>query len=80
MASTIYESSRGCIWRRVEGADYASALRFVGLALPILSAHHSIYHLNIGFRHPFRKTQQFIVIAVMSVMRSPFPYTYRGLA
>jgi hypothetical protein len=35
MASTIYESSRGCIWRRVEGADFASASPFVGLVLPI---------------------------------------------
>jgi hypothetical protein len=28
-------------------------------------------------RTPFRKRLQFIVIAVMSVMRGTFPYTYR---
>jgi len=73
LASSIYESNRGCIWRRVEGADFASALPFVGLALPILLAPHSIYHLKIGCRHPFRKPLQFIVIAVM---RGTFPDTY----
>jgi len=56
MASSIYESSRGCIWRKVEGAYFASASPFVGLALPILSAHHSMYHLQKECRHPFRKT------------------------
>jgi hypothetical protein len=60
--------------------SFTPASLFDGLAHPILSAHHSISHLKIGCRHPFRKPQQFIVIAVMSVMRSPFPYTYRGLA
>jgi hypothetical protein len=35
-ASTIYESSRGCIWRRVKGADFASASLFVALVLPML--------------------------------------------
>jgi len=68
LASSIYGSSRGCIWRRVEGVDFASASPFVGLALPILSAHHSIYHLKIGCRHPFREPLQFIVIAVTSVI------------
>ena len=53
MVNCIYESREDCTWRRVEGAYFASALRFVGLALPILSAHHSIYHLKIGCRHPF---------------------------
>jgi hypothetical protein len=78
MASSIYGSSRGCIWRRVEGADFASATPFVGLALPIRSTHHSIYHLKIGCRYPFRKPLQFIVITVMSVMRATFPDTYGG--
>jgi hypothetical protein len=73
MVNCIYESSRGCIWRRVEGADFASASPFVGLALPILSAHHSIYHLKIGCRYPFREPLQFIV---MSVMSGTFPDTY----
>jgi hypothetical protein len=54
----------------------ARASPFVGLALPILSAHHSIYRLKIGCRHPFRKPLQFNVIAVMSVMRGTFPDTY----
>src|SRR5215203_1246212 len=36
MASSIYESSRGCIWRRVEGAAFASASPFVALVVPIL--------------------------------------------
>ena len=40
---------------------------------PILPAHHSIYHLQIECRHPFRERSQFIVIAVMSVMRGTFP-------
>src|SRR5215217_9353793 len=76
IASSIYGSSGGCIWRRVEGADFASASPFVGLALPILSAHHSIYHLKIGCRHPFRKPLHFIVMSVMGVMSGIFPDTY----
>ena len=43
---------------------------------PILSAHHSIYHLKIGCCHPFREPLQFIVIAVMSVISGTFPDTY----
>jgi hypothetical protein len=63
------EKSRGCGLR-------------IGVALcrpctPYNPAHHSIYHLKIGCRHPFSKPLQFIVIAVMSVMRGPFPDTYR---
>src|SRR5215218_3043030 len=57
--------------------SFIPASLFDGLALPILSAHHSIYHLKIGCRHPFRKSLQFIVISVMSVMSGTFPYTYR---
>ncbi len=43
---------------------------------PILSDHHSIYYLKIGFCHPFREPLQCIVIAVMSVTSGTFPYTY----
>jgi hypothetical protein len=63
--------------RRVERADFASASPFVGFALPILSAHHRIYHLKIGYRHPFRKPLQFIVMSVIGVIGGTFPYTYR---
>src|SRR5215204_2332472 len=68
MASSIYGSSRGCIWRRAEGADFASASPFVGLVLPILSAHHRIYHLKIGCRHPFGEPLQIIVMSVIGVI------------
>ena len=55
---------------------HGSASHFVALALPILSAHHSLYHLKIGCCHPFREPLQFIVIAVMSVISGTFPDTY----
>jgi hypothetical protein len=53
----------------------------IGVALcrpctPYNPAHHSIYHLKIGCRHPFRKPLQFIVIAVMGVIGGTFPDTY----
>jgi hypothetical protein len=35
---------------------------------PILSAHHSISHLKIGCRHPFRKPLQIIVMSVIGVI------------
>jgi hypothetical protein len=54
----------------------ATATGFVGLALPILSTYHSIYHLKIGCRHSFIKPLQFIVIAVMAVMSGTFADTY----
>jgi hypothetical protein len=76
MASSIYGSSRGCIWRRVEGADFASASRFVALTLPLLPAHHTTSRLQGRVSHPIREPLQFIVIAVMSVMSGTFPFTY----
>jgi hypothetical protein len=66
MASSIYESSRGCIWRRVEGADFASALAFVGLALPMFPPIAPPPGTTAESRTPFREPLQFIVIAVMS--------------
>jgi hypothetical protein len=46
----------------------------------MLPAHHTTFHLRIEWRTSFRKPLQFIVIAVMSVMRGTFPYTYRDFA
>jgi hypothetical protein len=64
MASTIYESNRGYMWRRVKGAEFASASPFVCLVLPITRPITAS-----------RKPLQFIVIAVMSVISgtSPIP-------
>src|SRR5215213_8211940 len=42
LASSMYESSRGCIWRRVEGADFILASHFVALVLPLLSVHRTV--------------------------------------
>src|SRR5215218_527073 len=65
MASSIYESSRGCIWRRVErGADFASALPFVGLALPMLPPIAPPPGTTAESRTPFREPLQFIVMSV----------------
>jgi hypothetical protein len=75
MASTIYESSRGCIWRRVKGAEFASASPFVCLVLPITRLIAPSLISGEG-RTPFREPLQFIVIAVMSVMSDTFPDTY----
>jgi hypothetical protein len=55
--------------------SFTPASLFDGLVHPILSAHHSIYHLKIGCCHPFREPLQFIVIAVMSVISGTFPDT-----
>jgi hypothetical protein len=52
LASSIYGSSRGCIWRRVEGADFASASHFVALVLPMLPP---ISHLR-RVPHPIQRT------------------------
>jgi hypothetical protein len=46
MVSSTCEGSRGCIWRRVEGADFASASRFVGLVLPLLPAPRTVSSLR----------------------------------
>jgi hypothetical protein len=35
---------------------------------PYNLAHHSIYHLKIGCRHPFRKPLQIIVMIVIGVI------------
>ena len=51
---------------RPSGTD--TATDFVALALPILSAHHSIYYLKIGCRHPYRKLLQIIVMSVIGVI------------
>jgi hypothetical protein len=45
----------------------------IGVALcrpctPYNPAHHSIYHLKIGCRHPFRKPLQIIVMSVIGVI------------
>src|SRR5215211_5254391 len=55
--------------RRCSGRSRHSGFR-ICIALcrtcaPILSAHHSIYHLKIGCCHPFREPLQFIVITVI---------------
>jgi hypothetical protein len=50
------------------GSGLRIGVAFVGLALPILSAHHSISHLKIGCRHPFRKPLQIIVMSVIGVI------------
>jgi hypothetical protein len=66
--------------RRCSGRGRHSELH-TGIALcracaPILPAHHSIYHLKIRCRHPFRERPQFIVISVMGVISGTFSYTY----
>jgi hypothetical protein len=62
-------TSRGCIWRSVDGADFASASRFVALALPLLPGpSHGLSTLQQSVATPFREPLQFIVIAVMSVI------------
>jgi hypothetical protein len=43
---------------------------------PYVPTHRTISHLQKECGHPFREPLQFIVITVMSVMRSPFPDTY----
>src|SRR5215217_9266059 len=69
LASSNYESSRGCIWRRVAGADFASASRFVALTLSFaLGPSHGLSTLQQRVSPPFREPLQFIVIAVMSVI------------
>jgi hypothetical protein len=67
MASSIYESSRGCIWRRVEGADFTSASPFVGLALPLLPAPRTVCSLRREGRTAFREPLQSIVTTVTVV-------------
>jgi hypothetical protein len=42
MASSIYWPSRGCVWRRAGGADFASASHFFALTLPWLWAHRTV--------------------------------------
>jgi hypothetical protein len=52
LASSISGSSKGCIWRRVDGADFASASRFVALTLPLLSVHRMVSRLYSRVSHP----------------------------
>jgi hypothetical protein len=68
MVNCIYESSRGCIWRRVEGADFASASPFVALTLPMLPAPSTISRLYSRVAHPFREPLHSIVMSVISVI------------
>ena len=43
---------------------------------PHAPAHRAVSRLQGRVTHPFREPLHFIVIAVMSVMSGPFPYTY----
>jgi hypothetical protein len=53
--------------------------RFAAASLrAVAAAHHSTFQFPRGCRTPFREPLQFIVIAVMSVMRASFPDTYGG--
>jgi hypothetical protein len=64
------------MWRRVEGADFASASPFIALTLPLFPAHARSLISEKSVATPFRESLQSIVIAVMSVMSGTFPNTY----
>jgi hypothetical protein len=76
MVNCIYES-RGDVFGESRGGRLRIGVALCRPCTPYSPAHHSIYHLKIGCRHPFRKPLHFIDIAVMSGMRGPFPFTYR---
>jgi hypothetical protein len=64
------------VLEEVGAPSFTPASLFDGLVLPHVPAHRMISHLQKECGHPFREPLHFIVIAVMSVMRGTFPYTY----
>jgi hypothetical protein len=57
MASSIYGSSRGCIWRRVDGADFIPASHFVAFGLPTLPPIAPSLNSTAECRTPFRELE-----------------------
>jgi hypothetical protein len=68
----LYTSRERCSGRRRHSEPH-TGIAVCRACAPILPAHHSIYHLKIGCRHPFREPLQFIVISLIS---GTFPDTY----
>src|SRR5215208_8521825 len=75
MVNCIYES-RGDVFGESRGGRLRIGVALSRPCTPYGPAHHSIYHLKIGCRHPFRKPLHFIVMSVMGVMSGIFPDTY----